>query len=65
MKNLELDNLSLVELSSDDASNINGGSWGKLLKTLWDHTLGYVIGEVIEGVGQGVAEPCKPCPPCH
>ena len=59
MKNLELDNLNLIELSNEDALNIYGGDW----KTkLWDATVGWVIGEVLDGVGRGLAEPCKPCP---
>jgi len=59
MKNLELETLNLVQLSNEDISDIYGGG---LKEKLWDATIGYVIGEVIDGVGRGLAKPCKPCP---
>jgi len=55
MKNLELEELNLVELSIDDTLNINGGGWR-------DGFIGWLIGEVLDGVGAGLAKPCKPCP---
>ncbi len=57
MKNLELEDLNLIELSNDDALNINGGSWR-------DGLIGWLVGEVMDGIGAGLAKPCKPCPSC-
>ena len=55
MKNLELENLNLVGLSDDDTLNIYGGGW-------IDGVIGWLVGEVIDGIGAGLAKPCKPCP---
>jgi hypothetical protein len=55
MENLKLENLNLVELSKDDTLNINGGGWR-------DGVIGWLIGEVMDGIGAGLAQPCKPCP---
>jgi hypothetical protein len=59
MKSLELKNLNLVELSNNDALNTCGGDWKQ---KIWDATIGWVVGEVIDGVGRGLTKECKPCP---
>ena len=57
MRNIE--KFNVIELDNQSLTEINGGGiWGKI----WDATLGYVIGEVIDGVGRGLAQPCtKKC----
>ncbi len=55
MKNLEISNCNLLPLSKEEALMINGGGWKK---DLWDHTIGWIVGEVIDGVGRGLTAKC-------
>ena len=56
---VELNEYCVLEIQNQELSQINGGiGWGKI----WDAALGYIVGEIIDGVGRGLAKPCKPCP---
>ena len=51
----------LTNISNNEALRIyggRGGIWGEI----YSATIEWVVGEVIDGIGRGIAEPCKPCP---
>ncbi len=56
MKKIELKNLDLVELPNEKTLNIYGGF------DIRGGFVGWLIGEVLDGIGAGLAKPCKPCP---
>lgn len=48
---MKLQELGLEELKSNELTEIQGGGW-------LDFILGYIVGEVLEGIQRGISKPC-------
>jgi hypothetical protein len=56
MSSFQVENYNVTEISEEELLNVAGGGlWDKI----YDATIGYVVGEVFDGVYQGLSRPCE------
>ena len=58
MNTLKIENYQVSEISEIESMAIQGGNgiWSKIV----DATIGYVVGEVIDGIAEGLSRKCPP-----